>query len=81
MRIPVDVTKRSENIVVICPVCKNSLPSTMTKPNTTIWFCSKCDVSYETTTSGIILRSFKNSDDITVNILGEAHGRKGANDN
>jgi transcription elongation factor Elf1 len=62
VRQPIDINKlRKERYpnTIPCAVCNTSLMPIETKSNTVVWYCSKCDLYNEYTSTGIFLRSFK----------------------
>ena len=62
MRQVVDITKlkreRFPNMIR-CTVCNTDLSPVETRSNTVVWYCSKCSMYNEYTTTGIFLRPFK----------------------
>lgn len=69
MRESIDLPRlKKAALGVICPVCKGAVSQTDTRQNSVIWYCSSCEVYYETTPRGVSLRSFRKEANQIINL-------------
>lgn len=54
-----------------CPVHEQPLAQVDARQRSIVWYCSLCDVFYETTTGGSELRSFKKEVHQIINLTGD----------
>jgi len=51
-----------------CPHCQGTTTQVDVRPNSLIWYCTRCDVYNETTPRGASLRSYRKEADQIINI-------------
>jgi len=62
-RVPVDLTKLSDQTAPVCPSCLGPITRVESRQHTDVWYCSACDVNHELTRDRCILGSFRKVND------------------